>query len=181
MVLFVFLFAGMQAFIWLNRSLVERQENYEHTRGLAGDPEVMRTQIPEVKWQELYEYSELAVNWNKIPAKNFVVNRFYSRDISQEVVDTIVSVATEEIENSASGFYEQESLTGKLQYLADKIKQNLSSEQQQYWDSIPDILDLLDTEVGRIFAQLEVNKRIATQPQLHARQQFKVFNQERGK
>ncbi|MDP8259869.1 MAG: pilus assembly protein [Candidatus Gygaella obscura] len=73
-VLFLFLLGSLRLFIWSNKNLVYRQENYSATRRLAGDPLVMRSWQTSVN--ELYE-EDTEYNIDKNKLKNIVVNEFY--------------------------------------------------------------------------------------------------------
>ena len=81
-VLFMFLIGSIQLFVWFNKCLVHRHENYEWTRRLAGDPYVMRTQKPVLAgvYNEygIYQTPLTGTSWDtKNLAKDFVVNKFY--------------------------------------------------------------------------------------------------------
>ncbi len=80
-VLLIFLFGSMQLFVWFNKNLVQRQENYEWTRGLAGHPDVMHTQNPLVSIglgiEDPYLNGDFVRGLNRNMAKEFVVNKFY--------------------------------------------------------------------------------------------------------
>ncbi len=97
-VLFIFLLGAFRLFVWLNRNLVYRQENYAATRRLAGDPRVMRTQNPVAL--SLYADEEAATASYKNALKNIVVNEFYvDKDrlpLENRLTHDVLTAATED-------------------------------------------------------------------------------------
>ena len=160
-VLFMFLLAAMKLFVWFNRSMVERQENFEYTRSLAGDPLVMRTQIPQIK--SIYEYVEESVQWDKVLAKNFVVNRFYSRNITKELVGWVKDqkILTKAIADP--GFPTDGTPKDKwdfvVNYFANYFDTQLPQEIRNKIASGADWLEIAELAVGSYFTQQYINNR----------------------
>jgi hypothetical protein len=75
-VLFIFFVGALRAFTWTNKTLVERQENYEATRTAAGDNEVMRSQWIPLEGLTIDEKTDFVPEKNIL--KNYVVNNFYN-------------------------------------------------------------------------------------------------------
>ncbi len=69
-VLFIFFVGALKAFVWVNKTMVERQENYEALRTLAGNNEVMRSD-----WVK-DEDTNYALGHEIV--KEVVVNHFYN-------------------------------------------------------------------------------------------------------
>ena len=93
-VLFIFFAGALKAFVWVNQTMIERQENYEATRAAAGTNWIMQSVIPDPNnGEDDYDMSTMPVLGKvaQLAGKNAIVNDFYN---SHSSTDGVVGVLT---------------------------------------------------------------------------------------